>query len=68
MAVYRAKLNEAHCLLGSATPSLESYHNALNGKYVLQTLKLRVDNRKLPFIDVVDMRIEVMRSRGLTTL
>jgi|UniRef100_UPI00404B54B5 primosomal protein N' (replication factor Y) (superfamily II helicase) len=68
VAVYRAKLNEAHCLLGSATPSLESYHNALNGKYVLQTLKLRVDNRKLPFIDVVDMRIEVMRSRGLTTL
>jgi primosomal protein N' (replication factor Y) (superfamily II helicase) len=68
VAVYRAKLNEAHCLLGSATPSLESYHNALGGKYVLLNLKQRVDNRKLPFIDVVDMRIEVMRSRGLTTL
>jgi primosomal protein N' (replication factor Y) (superfamily II helicase) len=68
VAVYRAKLNHAHCLLGSATPSLESYANALAGKYKLHELKLRVDDRKLPYIDVVDMRIEIMRSRGMTTL
>lgn len=68
VAVYRAKLNHAHCLLGSATPSLESYANALAGKYKLHELKLRVDDRKLPHIDVVDMRIEIMRSRGMTTL
>ncbi|MCB1106209.1 MAG: primosomal protein N' [Cephaloticoccus sp.] len=68
VAVYRAKLNHAHCLLGSATPSLESYANVQNGKYALLELKQRVDNRKLPHIDVVDMRIEIMRSRGLTTL
>lgn len=68
VAVYRAKLNHAHCLLGSATPSLESYANMQSGKYALLELKQRVDNRKLPHIDVVDMRIEIMRSRGLTTL
>src|SRR5690606_4745228 len=38
------------------------------GRYVLLQLKERVDARKLPFIDIVDMKIEVMRSRGLTTL
>lgn len=68
VAVYRARLNHAHCLLGSATPSLESYSNALGGKYQLTELKQRVDARQLPHIDVVDMRVEVMRSRGLTTL
>ncbi|MFI5356562.1 MAG: primosomal protein N' [Opitutales bacterium] len=68
VAVYRAKLNRAHCLLGSATPSLESYANAQAGRYSYLELKERVDFRQLPHIDVVDMRIEVMRSRGLTTL
>jgi len=68
VAVYRAKLNHAHCLLGSATPSLESFANTQSGKYGLLELKQRVDSRKLPHIDVVDMRIEIMRSRGMTTL
>ncbi|PTY06990.1 primosomal protein N' [Opitutaceae bacterium EW11] len=68
VAVMRAKLANSLCLLGSATPSLESYSNALSGKYQLLQLPQRVDARKLPDIDVVDMRIEVARSRGLTTL
>lgn len=68
VAVMRAKLAGALCLLGSATPSLESYSNALSGKYRLLQMTHRVDSRKLPHIDVVDMRIEVARSRGLTTL
>lgn len=68
VAVYRAKLNGAHCLLGSATPSLESYANVQAGKYGLLELKQRVDSRKLPHIDVVDMRVEIMRARGMTTL
>ncbi len=68
VAVYRAKLNNALCLLGSATPSLESYANAQAGRYALQELRLRVDDRQLPHINVVDMRVEIMRSRGLTTL
>ncbi len=68
VAVMRAKLTGAVCLLGSATPSLESYANAAAGKYHLLALTRRVDEKKLPAIDIVDMRIEVMRSRGLTAL
>ncbi len=68
VAVMRAKLAGAHCLLGSATPSLESFANAGAGKYRLLQLTQRVDDRRLPDIDIVDMRIEIMSSRGLTTL
>ena len=66
VAVMRAKLNGALCLLGSATPSLESFSNAQAGKYGLLELPERVDARKLPQIDIVDMRVEVMSKRGLT--
>jgi primosomal protein N' (replication factor Y) len=68
VAVYRAKLARAVCLLGSATPSLESYANARAGKYRLNVLTKRVDDRKMPDIQIVDMRIELMRQRGLVTL
>ncbi|MDR2435979.1 MAG: primosomal protein N' [Puniceicoccales bacterium] len=68
VAVYRAKLNGAVCILGSATPSLESLLNAQNGKYQLNTLKNRVDNRALPTVEVVDMRGENTRSVISTTL
>jgi primosomal protein N' (replication factor Y) len=67
-AIYRAKLCGALCLLGSATPSLETWANAGAGKYGLLTLTQRIDDRKLPFIDVVDMRVEAMRQRGAATL
>ena len=68
VAVYRAKLAGAVCLLGSATPSLESFANVRSGKYQLDLLTKRVDDKKLPDIHVVDMRIEIMRQRGLVTL
>ncbi len=68
VAVYRAKLAQAVCLLGSATPSLESFANVQGGKYRLNTLTKRVDDKQLPDIQIVDMRIEAMRSRGLVTL
>ena len=68
VAVYRAKLAGAVCLLGSATPSLESFANVRAGKYRLNTLKKRVDDKQLPDFQIVDMRIEVMRSRGMVTL
>ncbi|MGC9450432.1 MAG: replication restart helicase PriA [Oceanipulchritudo sp.] len=58
VAVYRAMLNKALCVLGSATPSLESLHNVENGKYVLDRLTKRVDDRQLPLMHVVDMRRE----------
>ncbi|MBA3848689.1 MAG: primosomal protein N' [Opitutus sp.] len=68
VAVYRAKLASAVCLLGSATPSLESVANVRAGKYRLERLTRRVDDKQLPDIQIVDMRIEVMRARGLVTL
>ncbi|MSU46288.1 MAG: primosomal protein N' [Lacunisphaera sp.] len=68
VAVYRAKLAGAVCLLGSATPSLESFANVHSGKYQLNVLTKRVDDKKMPDIQIVDMRIEVMRSRELVTL
>ena len=68
VAVMRSKIAGCLCLLGSATPSLESYSNALSGRYTLLQLLSRVDSRKLPHIDVVDMRIEIARQRGLATL
>jgi len=67
-AVMRARLCGAQCLLGSATPSLESHANAVAGKYRLLRLTRRVDSRSLPSFTVVDMRIEVARQRGATAL
>jgi len=68
VAVMRAKLNRAVCLLGSATPSLESYANAQAGKYRLLELRERVDARKLPHIDIVDLRIEALKQRTMPAL
>ncbi len=55
VAVYRAFLNKATCILGSATPSLESLYNVEKGKYKIDRMLKRVDNRELPKIHVVDM-------------
>ena len=68
VAVYRARLCRAVCLLGSATPSLESIANVRAGKYRLARLTCRVDHRQLPSIDIVDMRVEAMRARGATPI
>src|SRR3984885_3395944 len=58
VAVYRARLEGAVALLGSATPSLETYHNARDGKYRLLELTSRVENRPLAEVRVVDLREE----------
>jgi len=58
VAVYRARLEGAVALLGSATPSLETYHNARSGKYQLLELTSRVENRPLADVRVVDLREE----------
>lgn len=60
-AVYRARLEGAVALLGSATPSLETYHNARAGKYRLLNLTSRVENRPLAQVRVVDLREEFRR-------
>lgn len=54
-AVMRAMFENALCVLGSATPSFESYRNALEGKYTLLELPERIDNAQLPSIRLVWM-------------
>ncbi len=54
VAVVRGKINECVVLLGSATPSIESYTNALEGKYMLCELRHRIDHVPLPHITLVD--------------
>ena len=56
VAIVRAKLEGAATLLGSATPSLESFHNARSGKYHLLQLESRVENRPLAPVEIVDLR------------
>ena len=58
VAVMRARTAGAVAVLGSATPSLESYHNAQTGRYALITLDKRVLDRPLARVQVVDMREE----------
>jgi primosomal protein N' (replication factor Y) (superfamily II helicase) len=58
VAVMRAKMAGAVVVLGSATPSLESYYNAKKGKYALVELPDRVERRPLPEVEIVDMRKE----------
>jgi primosomal protein N' (replication factor Y) len=63
VAVMRAKLEGAVVVLGSATPSLESYANAQKGKYTLLSLPERIAERRLPGVCIVDRR-EVLRAGG----
>jgi len=58
VAVMRAKMAGATVVLGSATPSLESYYNAKKNKYGLVELPDRVEMRPLPEVEIVDMRQE----------
>jgi primosomal protein N' (replication factor Y) len=58
LSLLKGKLADAVVILGSATPSIESYHNALKKKYTLGKLPKRVEDRKLPEVRIIDMRIE----------
>jgi len=62
VAVVRARLEGAVALLGSATPSLETYHNAREGKYRLIELTQRVANRPLAEVRIIDLREEFRRA------
>lgn len=66
VAVMRGKLSQATVVLGSATPSLESFHNALEGKYGLTLLHQRADAATLPAVSLVDMRREYEKAKGFT--
>ena len=63
VAVMRAKMSNATVVLGSATPSLETYHNAIEGKYKLLELPDRIEKRPLPEVEVLDMREEFHRTK-----
>jgi primosomal protein N' len=64
VAIMRGQMENAVVVLGSATPSLESYYNCKRGKYTLLELPERVDNQKMPHVRVVDMRQAASRRRG----
>ncbi len=73
IAQWRAKMHRATLVLGSATPSVESYYRARTGEYKWIQLKERVHGRPFPQVEVVDMRTELregnrsMFSRSLLT-
>ncbi len=65
IAVVRGKKRNATVILGSATPSLESYFNAMQGKYLLTKLKSRHAS-SLPSVQIVDMKHEYEKAKGMT--
>ncbi len=60
VAEFRARANHCPLILGSATPSLESYNKAMKGEYCLVELKNRINGSVMPDIEIVDMTGEVM--------
>ncbi len=64
VAVVRGSLEKCVVVLGSATPSLESFENAASGKYEVLHLTQRTDGRTLPLIRIVDMRLERRKGTG----
>jgi primosomal protein N' (replication factor Y) len=60
-AVMRAKFEDGVVIMGSATPALSSYHNALQGKFHLLNLPQRIDRRPLPKVSIIDMRHQPQR-------
>lgn len=64
VAIVRGQMEAAVVVLGSATPSLESYFNCKQGKYTLLELPERVDDQKMPLVRVVDMRQAARGGKG----
>ncbi len=62
VAVMRGQMERCTVVLGSATPSMESYYNVLQKKYRRCTLSHRVDHRHMPLVRIVDMRVEAERA------
>ena len=66
VAIMRGKFSSATVVLGSATPSLETYYNAKKGKFILSTLTKRAKNAHLPKVKIIDMKTEYAKSEGFT--
>ena len=63
VAIERAKIAGAAVILGSATPSIESFQKAASGEYKLLKITERIEKRALPKVDIIDMRQELIDSR-----
>src|SRR3989440_3263917 len=68
VAVVPANIEKCVVILGSATPSLESYHNAATGKYRLVTLTQRIDEKQMPLMRIVDLRQERRKEKAAAIL
>ncbi len=66
IAVMRGKIHSAAVILGSATPSLESFYNASTGKYTLSTLTHRAEVACIPQFTIIDMKKEYEKNKGYT--
>ena len=66
VAVMRAKLENAVVIFGSATPAIESYYNAINGKYQLSTLLRGPQRAQMPQVRIVDMKKAMDKAGGFT--
>ena len=64
VAEYRAKFNGAKVVLGSATPSIESFKKAKDGEYNLIELPDRINKRPLPTVEIADMKMEIRRGNN----
>ena len=67
-AIMRAKMNDAVCVLGSATPSVEAYQNSAAGKFTRLELLTRATSGALPEVEIIDMRREEKEQAGRTLL
>src|SRR5213082_2861211 len=68
VAAVRATIEKCVVVLGSATPSLESYYNAVRGKYRLATLSQRIDEKQMPLMRIVDLRHERRKEKAIAIL
>ena len=65
VAIMRGKMEGATVVLGSATPSMESFYNCTRGKYQLLQMLERVDDQKMPLVRIVDMRQTLRQGKGV---
>lgn len=64
VAIVRGQMEGATVVLGSATPSLESFYNCGRGKYTLLEMPERADDKKMPIVRVIDMRQTARQGKG----
>ncbi|HWW01011.1 MAG TPA: primosomal protein N' [Candidatus Acidoferrum sp.] len=68
VAIVRGQMEDATVVLGSATPSMESFYNCSHGKYTLLELLERADDKKMPVVRIVDMRQALRGGKGIPIL